>query len=178
MATSTSFKQECPSCEALVPIKDASLVGRKIDCPKCKFRFTVAAPAAPEETEEDAKPAKNGKANTEKVTTGKPTNGKAAVVKAPNGKAAEKTTPAEKNGKPAPKKSKAADADDEDSPKKKKKKPQKEGGGSRILILGGILGVVAVIGLIVGGVMLWQKFGRRSSTPTPLATTTPPTQME
>jgi len=41
MATLTSFKQQCPSCEAMVPVKDKSLVGRKIDCPKCKYRFVV-----------------------------------------------------------------------------------------------------------------------------------------
>ena len=33
MATGTSFKQVCPSCEAMVPIRDPGLVGRKIDCP-------------------------------------------------------------------------------------------------------------------------------------------------
>jgi hypothetical protein len=39
-----SFKQACPSCEASVPIKDEGLIGKKIDCPKCKFRFVVQAP--------------------------------------------------------------------------------------------------------------------------------------
>ena len=46
MATSASFKQQCPSCEAWVPIKDSSLIGRKIDCPKCKYRFVVEDPVA------------------------------------------------------------------------------------------------------------------------------------
>ena len=41
MATKTSFKQQCPSCEAMVPIRDPGLIGRKIDCPKCKYRFVV-----------------------------------------------------------------------------------------------------------------------------------------
>src|SRR5579862_656817 len=44
MAISGSFKQPCPSCEASVPIKDASLIGKKVDCPKCKYRFVVEAP--------------------------------------------------------------------------------------------------------------------------------------
>ena len=39
------FKQQCPSCEHMVPIKDESLVGKKTDCPKCKFRFIVEPPA-------------------------------------------------------------------------------------------------------------------------------------
>jgi hypothetical protein len=40
----SSYKQPCPSCEAMVSIKDASLVGKKIDCPKCKYRFQVEKP--------------------------------------------------------------------------------------------------------------------------------------
>ena len=45
MATKSSFKQQCPSCEAMVPIRDPKLIGRKIDCPKCKYRFVVEEPA-------------------------------------------------------------------------------------------------------------------------------------
>ena len=45
MATTTAaFKVQCPSCEAMVTIKNASLVGKKIDCPKCKYRFAVPSP--------------------------------------------------------------------------------------------------------------------------------------
>ncbi len=44
MASTTSFKQQCPSCEAMVPIRDPGLIGRKIDCPKCKYRFVVEKP--------------------------------------------------------------------------------------------------------------------------------------
>ena len=46
MATGTGFKQECPSCEALVPVKDISMVGKKIECPKCKDKFIVKSPEA------------------------------------------------------------------------------------------------------------------------------------
>src|SRR5437899_1140481 len=56
MAAGTSFKQQCPSCEAMVPIRDPGLIGRKIDCPKCKYRFVVEEPAGDEE--EDAAPVK------------------------------------------------------------------------------------------------------------------------
>ncbi len=45
MASAAGFKQQCPSCEALVPIRDPDLIGRKIDCPKCKYRFVVEDPA-------------------------------------------------------------------------------------------------------------------------------------
>jgi hypothetical protein len=59
MATSTrSFKQQCPSCEAMVPIRDPGLIGRKIDCPRCKYRFVVEEP---EQEEESPKQGKKGK---------------------------------------------------------------------------------------------------------------------
>src|SRR6266550_1855666 len=54
----TSFKQQCPSCEAMVPIRDPNLIGRKIDCPKCKYRFVVEEPADVTQDEAPAKPAK------------------------------------------------------------------------------------------------------------------------
>src|SRR5438132_9397274 len=58
MAANISFKQQCPSCEAMVTIKDDSLIGRKIDCPKCKYRFVVEEPV---EEDEDGKPKKGAK---------------------------------------------------------------------------------------------------------------------
>src|SRR5262245_54000413 len=59
MAAKTSFKQECPSCEAMVTIRDDSLIGQKIDCPKCKYRFVVEEPVDEEEDlEEEEKPSK------------------------------------------------------------------------------------------------------------------------
>ena len=39
------FKQQCPSCEAMVSIKDETLIGKKTECTKCKFRFLVEAPS-------------------------------------------------------------------------------------------------------------------------------------
>src|SRR6266542_6408175 len=58
MATKTSFKQQCPSCEAMAPIRDPSLIGRKIDCPKCKYRFVVEEPADSVDDEAPARPGK------------------------------------------------------------------------------------------------------------------------
>jgi hypothetical protein len=40
-----SFKVPCPSCEHQVPIKGEELIGTKVECPKCKYRFKVEAPA-------------------------------------------------------------------------------------------------------------------------------------
>jgi hypothetical protein len=37
----------------MVPIRDANLIGRKIDCPKCKYRFVVEDPGAETETDEE-----------------------------------------------------------------------------------------------------------------------------
>lgn len=70
MATTAGFKQECPSCEAMVSVRDESLIGRKIDCPKCKYRFVVEAP---EKTEEDsgAEEKKEKKKGKDKPAKGK-----------------------------------------------------------------------------------------------------------
>ncbi len=74
MAMTTSFKQQCPSCEAMVPIRDPGLIGRKIDCPKCKYRFVVEDPGTGAEAETSApaekKPAP-GKAGSPRRGEGK-----------------------------------------------------------------------------------------------------------
>ena len=88
MATGTSFKQECPSCEAMVPIRDPGLIGRKIDCPKCKFRFVVEEPA--DIKDEDDTPVPKKKGDT-KVTNKPAAKG---AVKGPS-----KTGPKKKGGK-------------------------------------------------------------------------------
>jgi Protein of unknown function (DUF1559) len=70
MATTSSFKQQCPSCEAMVPIRDPGLVGKKIDCPKCKYRFLVEEPV-PEETEDEELEQPKSTAVTNKKGKGK-----------------------------------------------------------------------------------------------------------
>src|SRR5438067_945530 len=84
MATTTSFKQQCPSCEAMVPIRDPSLIGRKIDCPKCKYRFVVEEPAS--EEPEEAPPAKGGKKATG-ITAAAGAKGKPGAKPGPGTKA-------------------------------------------------------------------------------------------
>jgi Protein of unknown function (DUF1559) len=56
MAAQILFKMTCPSCEAPVPIRDESRIGKKIECPKCKFRFVVEDPG--DESGGGAAPAK------------------------------------------------------------------------------------------------------------------------
>jgi hypothetical protein len=70
MATTSSFKQQCPSCEAMVPIRDPGLVGKKIDCPKCKYRFVVEEPL-PEDDEAGDDGAAEGKKTKSTAVTDK-----------------------------------------------------------------------------------------------------------
>jgi hypothetical protein len=122
----TTFKQPCPSCEAQVPIKDPKLIGRKIDCPKCKYRFVVEEPEddAPEVEAVGAR--KTGKTDAA-VTARRPVNGRGAMAKS--------------GGK------RGAILDDEDGDQPAKKKG---GGLSTTLILGIGLGAVALVLVVVG----------------------------
>src|ERR1700720_4237993 len=62
MAQGTSFKQQCPSCEALVPVRDIAMVGKKIECPKCKDKFIVKSPSKKKDADEETpEPKANGK---------------------------------------------------------------------------------------------------------------------
>ncbi|HLW67227.1 MAG TPA: DUF1559 domain-containing protein [Gemmataceae bacterium] len=129
MAASTQFKQQCPSCEAMVPIKDSSMIGKKVDCPKCKYRFVVEDPGNGDGEETKTKPKS------------------AAVTKSKPGKA--KTRP-------------DRDLDDDDGEGKPKAK--KSGGGGNAMMYVGIgLGVLAVIGLVVVGIIIFGGSGNNSS---------------
>src|SRR5262245_16493883 len=66
MPANTSFKVQCPSCEAQVPVRDAALIGKKIDCPKCKYRFVVDDPSDDILDAGDEAPRKGGKARPKK----------------------------------------------------------------------------------------------------------------
>jgi hypothetical protein len=121
MAATASFKQQCPSCEAWVPIRDPNLIGKKIDCPKCKYRFVVEKPAEEAADEEQAEAAEEKKPRREDRGAG----GKGTGVKSKGGP-------------------RRRDGDDEEGTTRGKGK-----GGSGKLILGVGLGVVAV-GLLAG----------------------------
>jgi hypothetical protein len=140
MATSVSFKQSCPSCEHPVPIRDPKLIGRKIDCPKCKYRFVVEEP--PDEADEEKS---NGKAKEESAVTTQTKKGAPAVTgkKPTNGRA---PTP--------PKKMRRRDEDDDDIDDSAPKKKSSGGGVSPVLLIGGGLAGVAVIALIIA-VVVW-----------------------
>jgi hypothetical protein len=137
----TTFKQICPSCEAPVPIKDPKLIGRKIDCPKCKYRFVVEEPEDTGSDEEDVGGNKNGKASA--VTARRPVNGRGAAGKSGGARAATLD-------------------DNDDAP------PKKKGGLSTTLILGIGLGAVALVLLVVGILAATGVFssGSKPATPT------------
>lgn len=66
-----AFKQSCPSCEVAIPIRDVGLVGKKIECPKCKYRFVVQKPKKAEEAAvTPAPPTKSAKPAAVKAKTG------------------------------------------------------------------------------------------------------------
>lgn len=150
-----TFKQQCPSCEAMVPIRDRGLIGRKIDCPTCKYRFVVDEPAdGPGDDEDDAPPAKAAK-------------GKATASGKPGGKAPPAKT------KPT---GRRREEDDEDQPRAK----SGEGGSTKLVV--GLLAAVVGIGLIA--VAVYFGFIHESGStrpapapapaPAPIASTTAP----
>src|SRR4051812_5746241 len=87
MATTAGFKQQCPSCEAMVSVRDESLIGRKIDCPKCKYRFIVEPPEEMEREEEEKKEKKRGDKPAKGKNKAAANNGDSG-----NGEAEEKST--------------------------------------------------------------------------------------
>ena len=127
MASAAGFKQQCPSCEALVPIRDPDLIGRKIDCPKCKYRFVVEDPA---DGDEKAGPAKSKKADDKGAK--KPQKGA---------------------------KGKRREDDDDDRPAKSK---GGAGGGSNKVLIGALVGGVALFAL---GITAYFLFFAEDSTP-------------
>lgn len=114
------IKQQCPSCGGQITIK-ATLVGKKIDCPKCKFRFIVEGDDG---AEEDVKTSK-----------------KSAVASKKAGKNG--AAPGKSKGRPR-------DDEDDDEEPRFKKKGAKEGSNKALLILAGVgVLLVVVVGIII-----------------------------
>jgi hypothetical protein len=124
----------------MVPIRDPKLIGRKIDCPKCKYRFIVEEPADELDEADDEGPANKGKGGT-------------AITKQKSAAA---------KGAKAPAQRRADDDQDVDQGKPKKKQ-----GGSGMLVVGILLAGVAVIALAIGGYFLFSSDGSEErQTPT------------
>ncbi len=180
MASMTSFKQQCPSCEAMVPIRDPNLIGRKIDCPKCKYRFVVEKPKGQPKGEDDEDAADKTPAPAKKVK--KPDDRVAGDTRVPAKKGLKPGAAAKSDkvaaGKPKAKPARPRDEDDEDEDDRPKKK-KKQGGVSMTVMLGAGLGGLALILLVVGGLYMAGVFGGKGdsggSTPTNPPTASPAT---
>jgi hypothetical protein len=144
MAISGNFKQQCPSCEAMVPIKDATLIGKKVDCPKCKYRFVVEDPAA-----QDKKEVAAGDKGKKKEAPVKPKTAAAEddVIEAEEVPA--KARAAGKGAVPAKRRREEED-DEEDEVPKGKGKGKKAGAPPNTKLLIGV--GVAAIGVVILGV--------------------------
>jgi hypothetical protein len=146
----------------LVPIKDGSLVGKKVDCPRCKYRFVVEDPVA-----KDKKAVKgaNGKVKpksdveeveeaVDEVEVAEATNESGSRVKA-NGKGAVKKAP-----------KRVIRDEDEDEDEERGSKRGKKSGGSGKLILGIGLAAVGLVVLAVAALAVSGVFGGGGKTDT------------
>jgi hypothetical protein len=134
----------------MVPIRDPNLIGRKIDCPKCKYRFVVEEPDPVEEEEvEELEPAKKGARGPGDKRRA---DGKGAKAPARGGRRGRE------------------DDEDEEAPKAK-------GGSNTKILLGAGLGGLALI--ILGAVAIWffvsgdSNASKSSTTPGRTASSNP-----
>jgi hypothetical protein len=161
----SSFKQQCPTCGAMVGIRDAKFVGRKMGCPKCGDKFVVEAPA--EESTDDEAPA------TPAAKAKPAANG--AIKKAPGKDAADAKTKPDAKEAPAEKDKEASDekpdkekaAKDKPAKEKKKaaKKPATDPGKKKLLLIGLGVGVVALGGLVWLGMSFFGGGGDNKKKP-------------
>ncbi|MBL8797199.1 MAG: DUF1559 domain-containing protein [Planctomycetia bacterium] len=147
------FKQKCPSCDEAILIKDRKQIGKKIDCPNCKFRLVVEDPEPVAEDVEVVEVVEDG------PKPAAPTKPGAAPTKKPGpAPAGAKGAPATKPpGKPA--KKPAADEDGEEKPRKKRKKDS-----ASVVLVAGIAVAVCALGLLgVAGYFVFLSDGSGKS---------------
>ncbi len=167
MAISGSYKQPCPSCEAMVLIKDHSLIGKKINCPTCKYKFEIKDPTengAGTATDGKKKPAVKGARDQEAIMAkGKAVAGKPKTPSAPVGDLEEVAEARAKKAK-AKKPVKVRDDEDEDEEDGEEGSgKQKKAGGPNKFVIGIALAAVGVVVLVVAGIFL--MFGGSSNNP-------------
>ena len=163
MAVVPTFKQQCPSCEAMISIKE-TMIGKKVECTKCKDKFIAEKPDDEDEPKASVKKdAKTGVKKTTEVGAGK--RPKVEIVEDDDEDEDDDEKPQVKstrnkgaaNGKP--KKGRDDDAEDaDDVPAKKKKKAA--AGSNTFLISVAAVGVVA---LVVAAIVLIRPWGRSNS---------------
>ena len=172
MAVTTTFKQECPSCETMITIKE-SMVGKKVECTKCKDKFIAERPDD-DDDEADDKPAakkdtklngKKGSSTTVNSKTPAPAGKRPKLdVEDEDDEDEPDTKSNGKNGAKAPSKGKPQstsrdedDEDEEDDEDSTKKKKVKAGAGSNKLIIGLGLAVVGVVILVIAAVVVMSS---------------------
>ena len=67
------FQLDCPKCETEIVIRSTAQIGQKVECPKCKYRFTVPDLEDEDDADDDAAPkGKKGekKSGSKKVLIG------------------------------------------------------------------------------------------------------------
>ena len=158
------FRQQCPSCEAMILIKDPKQIGKKADCPKCKYRFVIERPAEDVSEVEVVEEAGAGGDAIKAKGPAEPQTAKRPAA-APAGDAKKDPAPTVKK-KTRPK---STDDDDEDVGFKAKKK---DGSGNVVLILGIGLAVLALGLLVAGG---WFIFMTSDGNTGPVTRTGGPT---
>jgi len=184
MAVSTTFKQQCPSCEALITIRKG-MVGKKVECNKCKDTFLAKRPVDDVDEVDDVDDVDDDEVVQKKDTrlNGKKKTSVSTEVTAktppPKSKRPKLDVPDEDevdevDEQPKSKSSKAAsngkadkhdDGDQDDEPKKKKDKA----GNQNKLVIGLAL---AVVGVAILGVAAYFYFAN-SNNPAPQANNNP-----
>lgn len=162
MATGTSFKQQCPSCEAAVAVKDVGMVGKKIECPKCKDKFVVKSPSKKKAVEDDEEVDSkgNGKASAKAKPAPKKRVRDDDVDDEDDVEEVDEVDEEELKKLAAKgKKKKPSDEDEDDEDDKGKGKKKKKAGGNRMVI------VLAVISLLVLGLVGFFILGGKGGTP-------------
>ncbi|HZZ82079.1 MAG TPA: hypothetical protein VFE62_26505, partial [Gemmataceae bacterium] len=160
MAVSTTFKQQCPSCEAMITVKE-TLIGKKVECTKCKDKFIAKKPVDEDidEVEAEEEPAKkNTKVSTKKstsTTAAKPPGKRPKLEvddeedeEAPKGKNGKANT----NGmaKAASKKAEDEDDDDDEDDEAAAKKKKKLTIGLALAGVGVVILVIAAFTVLSG----------------------------
>ncbi|MBI1832011.1 MAG: hypothetical protein HYR84_11235, partial [Planctomycetes bacterium] len=189
MAVSTTFKQQCPSCEAMITIREG-MIGKKVECNKCKDTFVAKRPVDDVDEvdgldEEEVSQKKDTKLNGKKKTS--MSTGVSAKTPPPKGKRpkldlpqddvdddvdeVEETDDAPKskssankaasNGKASKSDEPDDEADNEDQPKKKKK--DKAGNSNKLMVGLGL----AIVGVAILGVAAYFYFNNSDKTNAP-----------
>jgi hypothetical protein len=133
----------------MVLVRDPSAIGKKVDCPKCKYRFVV----------EDPKKAKGAKAADEDKPKKAPAAIKSGIT--PAAKSKPNGAPAAK-GKPALKRPADEEEDEDEETEDEARPTKKKKAGSNKMMLGLVL---AGVGVVVLGVAGYLMFAKRSEAP-------------